>query len=763
MNERLRSSLRSLPWIAVPLLLGIAAYWSSLAGRFVWDDTHIVGRWMLTNSGVKEIFFPGEDSLSVSFFYKPLVAFVSWIIFEIAGKEPYWWRVASLAFHLASVPAVYILLRDWMPAPPPPVQSAWNAEPRVGAAAGAALFALWPAGAQAVTWVAARGDLQLAVCVTWGLVLHLRARDGGTTSLPAAFLFFCGWLSKEPAIAFLPAAVAATFLFPPAKNAKVQGPKAWLAPSLWLPYVAAFLGYIALRKWAVGSSGGIDDAAKLSFHGADTIRTAFFAWGFYVRELLLFGTGLPYLENVAQDRSNAMWSIGGGVLVALSCGAVFFPSRRILAFPAIWIVLFLGPALAVAHDPPTVNQVAVRYLYVPTLGLSVLAGWALSRVALPKIPALAVGVGLAAALVWSVTERSRPWMDNNVLWARAWKDDPGSLVVANNLATLALGRNDLDTAENWYRIAAWTGRYRRPEKKNHALINLANLYAGRGKLDLARFTLRVAREYEGSGMDDAMALVVEGTIGLRAGDRSPTGNVLVSRRDIHAAIATFERASEIDPLDDEAPFFLARIYEAIDEPVLARERYRQVIARNLGDPYVQENAEAEISRLDAAIAAAEGVRKAYYLAQAIELDGDLVGAAAAYRKAVELAPERTDLRLAEAELHYRAKNLDAAVAALREAKAAGVHSAQISLNLGVYEAHRGQFRPALVELVEASRLAPDWPKPLLLQAQLHESFGERDLATARYREALALPIDPVIASEVRKRLAVLAATPTPTP
>src|SRR4029077_20887213 len=92
---------------------------------------------------------------------------------------------------------------------------------------------------------------------------------------------------------------------------------------LWLPYVLVYLLYTWMRRRPLGAGGALSTVAA-GMLALDSIRPAFYAWGFFVREALLCGHGAPYVQQLPADRVTAGFAVVGILLVA----AGLFAGRR---------------------------------------------------------------------------------------------------------------------------------------------------------------------------------------------------------------------------------------------------------------------------------------------------------------------------------------------------------------------------------------------------------------------------------------------------
>lgn len=752
MRARLAAFWVRARWVLIPVLLGAIVWGPSLRGDFIWDDWFFFGRWMAGNNTLKGVFFPEAGLMGNVPYYKPFAGGSSYLLFVAFGRHPFWWRLATLALHLGTVAALaFLLLRLLRP----------GEHRKLYAAIGASFFAVWPTSSEAIGWISARGEPLIAFFITCAMILHLRARDRGTRPFGAALLFLCALFSKETAIAFLPIAVAASWLVPPGEDAKETGLRASLKTRLWLPYVLIYVVYAAMRQRALGSHNGIGTIAGGMLR-LELLRPALYAWGFYVREALVLGPGEPYLEFIPTGSLSLAFAFFGLVLLAVSGLAMLRASTRLWALPAAWFLLLLGPALAVAGNSNSITPVAIRYLYAPCIGLAILVALAVERMALPSwAPRRAMAIAAVAALAGLfVVDAARiaPWMSEPALWSRALKTRPESVLIHGNLATAAMLRGDQKDALDEFRIAAWAAVPLDDVQKNTALGNLARYYLGRGDLDLARVALLETLKHHGSSSALATSLTAASVLELT---KEHNASGMMSAQKLRQALAQLEQAAAVDPFDTTSRRILGVVYEAIAEPVRARHAYREFLkVSSVSEPEQQ----AVAKRIEVCTKAIEGetspLKKHYFAAEQADYDGDLAGAVAEYSSAHELEPDRVDLLEALADADARAGNLAAAESLLVRASELSPADPAIWLNLGIYRASQKKYREGAEAFEKASTLAPAWPKPYINAGRVFDLLGDRERAIRNYRAFVEHFEGPhYIAEDVETRIGQLEAAP----
>lgn len=723
------ATMRSLPPgvnLGIPILVAICVYAPSLRGGFVWDDSIYLHRWISGLSTLRDILLP-TPSLMGAPYYKPVAALTSYLLFLLCGTWAPGWRIGGLLLHVLTVVGIHRLFRRWWAGGP---------NPERGAVAGATLFACWPATAEALAWISARSEPLMALLLVTALCLHLSARDKGGSGLPAASMFFLAMLSKETSLAFLAIVPAATFLLPASEGAKVAGIRAGTTTALWLPYVLAYIAYTALRRLVLGPQGSIAAVAARSI-GPETITPAIRAWGYYVREALLFGPGAPYIES-PPETGVVGYAVFGMALGLLAVLAALREKGRPLTMAALWFTAFLAPPMAVVAQSVSITSVAIRYLYVPCIGLAAAAAWGVSRLPdrLVRAPALAAAAITVVAFGWSIQGRVAPWLSPLALWERAYADQPRSPLTASNLAG-QIETNDPERAENLYRIAAYLSVPKDPTHTQKALVQLANSYLKRERFDLARLTLRHAASFPADEQGIASAKRSAWTLALFEGTREGGRSATLSRQTVMENASALEEAIRVDPQDRAGRIMLGTLYESLGELVRARNCYRELLPLTLAAPDVNGLARERIAALDARIAAeTDALRKAYFEAQQKELENDEEGAARAYERALAIDPNRVDVLLPLADLRGQ-RDPAAARDLLRHATTLAPNDPAVWLNFGLVSGAAGDFEGAASAFERAAFLRPEWPKPYFHLGRARDKLQDPESAIAAYEKFLA--------------------------
>ncbi len=446
------------------------------------------------------------------------------------GLDPWGWHVLNLAAHVAASLLVLAVGRAVLAALAraghdlPAPASAGRA-----ALAGALLFAVHPVHTQAVTYVVQRmtslgGAFALLAIWCW-----LQARAPGRR--PA------GWLAGAALAAFLAFSAKETYAVLPLVLLAVE--------------VTAFPGLAArLRaRWPLVAAGGgalLLAGGWLAWRAAPLIESEHARLGLSLGERLLSQgrilvhylslLALPWPGRLHVDYawppSRSLldpWTTLPALLAVAGLAGWAVAWRRRAPLAALAVLWFLA-GLAMEQTILPIDLVYEHRLYLPSVGLLLLAGAWLERALAGRAAwgALAAALPLALLLGAGTVARNQVWADP----ARLYDDEAGHAPgAARHLLTLAarqLETGQLEAAEATLRqVLALEPR------SVPARVNLGNLAVRRRDLAGAERTYREALALD-PGFGPAWYAL---------------GNVLLGTGRVREAVAAFERAAAADPRD----------------------------------------------------------------------------------------------------------------------------------------------------------------------------------------------------------------------
>ncbi len=392
------------------------------------------------------------------------------------------------------------------------------------------------------------------------------------------------------------------------------------------------------------------------------------------------------------------WAVAAAVLLLSLTGVVLWRLRRAPYLAAGWF-WFLGTLTPVVGFVQVGQQaMADRYTYIPLIGIFVMIVWSLAEIPLRRPatrPWLAVGGAVIVAGCGLVTWRQLAvWRDSRALFEHALLVTRDNPVAHNNLGAVLLGTKDFANAEIHFNEAVRIhanypealanlalcrerqgqadeaiGLYQRAlQGRDSAVLhfNLGNLLAKQGKLpeaeaeylaalklqsefadawfNLGNVHARQGREEEAK-KDFATALRLKPG---NAGAYLTLGASLAGEKKFDEAIVEFKNALRVDPNNADAHFNLASALQAkgdfpgatVEFKETCRLRPDDIDARRaLGFALLCQGRMAEAApQFEQILQAGSEPAANYYLALALDTQGQMQAAATRYREALRLAP-----------------------------------------------------------------------------------------------------------------------------
>lgn len=473
----------SLPLLLFLAGLAVAPFLPILGAGLVWDDTVVWTTQLPQFQSLRDVLLPPVGLPEMpGYYYRPLV-WLSYLVERALGGGPALLHATNLALHAAATCLVFLLCRAFL---------SGAKRPDLGAAAGAALFALHPAHAESVLLVSGRTDL-LAALFLLGAALAAWAGDRrskrGYDAL-AGGLFFLALLSKETALAGLALLPLAAL----AGDETLREHPLPLRPALATALGFATLGYLFLR------SLGISDPIPFFAPTADALSQLPSALGFYLRKALFVWPQRHYHLEIPLP--------GWNLAVLAAAGAAWAALRRhgkskALAQGAAWLLLPLLPALPLALKGGLAAPVAERYLYLALVGPALwVARWAADADFAALRHRIAAGVLAAAAMAFALSDfaQTRHFTEDVTLWTSelSGADEATRPFVLLNLGAAHAAKGDASSARQNYELVVASGK--NPDLSIRALYNLGNLEVAEAQQLEAEGKATPARERVGAAL-----------------------------------------------------------------------------------------------------------------------------------------------------------------------------------------------------------------------------------------------------------------------
>jgi tetratricopeptide (TPR) repeat protein len=360
------------------------AFANTLGNQFAYDDTTQILRndeirsfANLPTALTKEVWFwrveqdkdPNKEAGPTTPYYRPLFTVYLMVGWWLFGTWAAGWHLVNVLMHMLAVTFVYLILKRI------------TGDIKLTAIA-TLLFALHPLRVESVAWISGVTDLFLALFLLPSFYLYMRYRDEGNKNYLAGsvILFLFAAFSKEPAVA-LPVFIGAYELFIINQDRKFSERlrAALLFPLLFL--VTAFT-YFAMRYNALGFV--FNDPNFASYPLTWVLLTIPLAICKYIGLLfwplhLSIFHGTPMVTTPLSLRF-ILPLLG---VAALAFGLWQLRGSCIARFGILWFAVNLLPVLNLSAFG-TDFLIQERYVYIPSVGFSLLIAMALARIPLEK-------------------------------------------------------------------------------------------------------------------------------------------------------------------------------------------------------------------------------------------------------------------------------------------------------------------------------------------------------------------------------------------
>jgi tetratricopeptide (TPR) repeat protein len=533
------------------LLAGALLYEPALRGPFLFDD---FGLPFQLTAGVG----PLGAWLSGA---RPVLMFTYWLNHQFSGSDTIGYHSVNLLIHLINTGLVFYVLSCVL------TLAAWSSKrARAAALAGAAIFLAHPLATESVSYIAGRSESLAALFVLAAYAVFLKRREHGLRWRDAALilvLFALGVATKENAVALAGVMLLTDWVFPRASVRKLY---LLMAPGA---LVAAALVAPALLH---GGNAGFSIKEFTWYQYAFTQARAILTYA----RMAVFPIGQSIDHDFPISRTLLEHSAWLCVIVLAALVAAGLWARRsapLFCFGLLMFFVWLAPTSSVI---PIADPLVERRMYLPIIGLILVACEAASRLRLSSGTAwvaVASTVAVFSMLTW---QRNQLWGHGEQLLIVAARQSVHNPRPVANLTEMLIANRRCQEALPWleragrllprsYVVEASWGRAlecvgRREEALEHLnravsinpawklyeLIGLLNGEMNRMEAAGAALRMAVTLEPRAASTHRSLALWYE------------------AAHDSSAAAAEYRAALLLDPEDAAAKAGLARVQDPAD-------------------------------------------------------------------------------------------------------------------------------------------------------------------------------------------------------
>jgi tetratricopeptide (TPR) repeat protein len=662
-----RSEARSRERLLLIAVLAVSAlaFANALDGQFVYDDRLQVIKNPTLNSlsNIPRMFTQGvwqflneTDKTAVGPYYRPVFNIALIVNRHLFGLEVAGWHLVSIAVHLCVVFLVYQLARKW--------ELSFEV-----AAASALLFGLHPVHSESIAWVSALPDPLAALFILSSLLLYEHYYDKGAIKNPVTLyasvvLALLAMASKEVAVIYPAFLVAREAL---GRNRENIAELASRVAKRTAPFFAVVLVYLSMRYYVLGfirqdepKSAGISFLQVLI-----TIPSVLLS---YVRMFVApYPLAVLYPNTYLESARDARFWAAGLVIIVLVVGVWLIVRKSPTALLAYaFMIVFIVPVLNLKAFRPEESLLHDRYLYLPSVGFSVLVAmgfdWLSARFS-DRRRRVFVGATMLVGVVLLVLtyHQNFSWQNELAMVDYATKVAPRWPFLQNYVGAYYAEQRKFSEAERAYLSALELD-----PKYYDSHSNLGDIYREQGNLRTAENHYLKAIEYGAPYAETYYNL----------------GVTYVGQNRLADAEQPLLRALEIRPAHVKARYNLGWVYDQQGKN-MAEQAYSETLER---DPAYPE------PRINLAILLTK--QKRYD-----EAMNHL-------RIAQRYAPDHPVLLYALGDLNMRTGRYEEAITIFKQVDARKLHQNIVHTNLGLCYENIGRKDDAKLEFQKAVDIAP---------------------------------------------------------
>jgi len=532
---------KNIIYVSLIILLSLISYVNVFDNEFVWDD-HI---FILENTDIKSFsnipYFFKED---VDGLYRPLRSLHYTIAYSIFKKNEFGYHLNAVFFHIAISILIFFIIKNIIGR-------------KSIALVSSLIFAVHPIHTERVANMTAGFDLLGIFLFLLSFYFYILSSKNNVKKyfIFSLIFFIIALFASEEAITLPLIIILYEFSFNREKFSKKFIKVNFIRN--YLPYFMIALLYILLRFFILGIGGRTEEYLAGSFY--ITMLTMTKVYVKYII-LLLFPINLTLFQEVPVAKG--FFDIG--VLISLFILAIIFIytvknyKKNIVFFSVFWFFITLIP---MSNIVPIQMFMAERYLYVPSIGFSLLLSYILFNIYNLKInkKSIKIGVTIFVVLLLSFYStraiiRNNDWEDNLTLWTKTVETNPYNSRAHDNLGfTYDHLGDERAFLEFKKAVELMPSNFR-------ALSNLGVAYAKR-------------KEYNES------IRLMEKALEIRQYHKTydKLGLIYFEIDDVDKSIKSFEKAIEISPRYVKAYNDIATVYGRTGEFELALENFKKAI------------------------------------------------------------------------------------------------------------------------------------------------------------------------------------------
>ena len=467
--------------ISLIAFISFALYANTLINGFVYDDEFtIVNNTLIKDlSNLDRLFYNNDYfARSAEKSYRPVVTFTYFIDYALYGLKPWGYHLTNILLHATNGVLLYaflVLLFKQTPFNNPTASGLSLNNPTLPITL---LFITHPALTEAVNAISFREDLLIFSFYIGTLIIYLLLRVETRSSILlyplSCLLYFLALLSKEMALTLPLIVYFLDLIWYSSKN------KSRIVPNRYITgYIAIATLYLYLRYHLFYNS---IETEVIRWSLTERLLTIPLLISKYL--LLLFvpvNLSADYAVSPIKSLSSPAFIISLSIVIFTFLIAFMTLKKERKKGISFGILFFVVTLIPVYNIIPLVNPFAERYIYIPSIGYSIVA-WSTIGFLFKHNKRYALLTFFIILILFSITtlRRNSAWKDNLSLWSDTVKNAPKSSRAHSNLGNAYADKGKLGEAIEHFKTAISLN-----SRNVQAHNNLGSIYAEQGLSDEA--------------------------------------------------------------------------------------------------------------------------------------------------------------------------------------------------------------------------------------------------------------------------------------
>jgi protein O-mannosyl-transferase len=490
---------------------------------------------------------------------------------QLFGLNPFWHHLVSLLFHIANALLLFWILTNI-------TDAIWPS------AFVAAVFALHPVHVESVAWAAERKDVLSSLFWMLTMLAYIRyAERPNLRRYSLVLLAFVMGLMAKPMLVTLPFVLLLLDYWPLGRKLSIPNLLLEKVPLFVLSALSCVITLIAQHSG--GAIVPLKSVSRESESLGSQIANIFVSYIKYIGKTIWPSRLAVYYPRTHLGLSETTAVICVLLFILISFGVYVGRRKKYITTGWLWYVGTLVPVIGLVQVGS--QAMANRYMYIPMIGLLIIAAWAAKDLIANRprweIVAAVLATAALSSLLILTRMQVKHWQDSLTLFGYTLEVTENNAVAENNYGWALSEAGRLDEA-----MLRFTNAARLRPAFADAQGNMCNVLLKQGKLDEAIVCLN---ELIGRNMGTAEA-------------HYNLGVALGMQKKYDDAIKSLAMALQLDAEYPNAHRKMGEMLLATGKPNEAIEHFNEALRMNKGQVKVYANlgkAYAQLGRYEPAI------------------------------------------------------------------------------------------------------------------------------------------------------------------